>query len=784
MNVPALLDLYTSLSEASPQTIPDQLKAHHFWLNWFPSQSPDNPDKILKKPLLGKVWQNQLTTYERVYSKAESAAITQFIGYGLAYTPDHPFVCIDIDEQTEENLTLVSQLDSYTEVSPSKKGLHVIVALPSIEAKASLIAQFGNGQRNLSNKRDLFIATGYVTVTGLLSSHNTSSIRTLSLDELINVLSSYFKTKDLVGSQSSELALTVQAPEKAYPPAYIRSLLDKVPVRNLPSDIFLRLSNNEPVILDPLCDEEAREPWLIIGQAIHHHYKGGVTGYQLWDAWSAQGNKYSKEALDSVWQSFSATTVGRAITIASLIKLVDSQTTSYPDLDTKGRALGTLKNFKVYLAKTGVTVSINALDKQVHFNIPDEKQAEWGVCQDFLGIDTLSEILLSELTTNKAALQAFNRVKVKNFLISVASVNITNPIQDYFNRVKDSWDGQDYINALLGTMTFSKKHHLWAYKLFLRKWLIQVTAAACHKPEESVRLNRVLILTGAQGIGKTRWVESLFPKDLRKYCAGDKELKLGKFKSESTKLAMELTSTLICNINEIDRLFNSSGYADFKAFLDQTTDNIVLPYGDRPVELTRRTVFIGSCNEENFLQDTTGNRRFETIPLLNLNHTHSLDIDQLWGQVMSLYLGGEKWWFDHNNPDDIKICQFRDASNEQSMAIPLAFMFEELSTVFDMSAPIKDWKPLTLADIRSLIGLTRTNGRESLPLNQIKQTLNTWRAQLPDAPAPYAASKSPRAFVLYPMPPLATLEDSFPSAAFALAETRDAKSYPPPPVVQ
>jgi len=741
-----------------PLSVPIQLQLSPHWLLWTPVFVPKK-NKYLKKPVHGNAWQNHLSSFPDILKARSSSPNT--LGVGFAYTADHPFICIDLDNLTDSNLSLVNELDSYTEVSPSGEGYHVIV---ETDDKPALIEIFQKGKRSKANERDLFIAIGFVTLTNSLppSSTEHKPIRFIPAEELIPLLAIYFTGKQ-DEQQPSEPKAKSADPFQPLSVAQCSALLAKLPVQQLPSDIFDRLRNNQSVLLDPACTEESREGWLAVGQALHHNFKGSLKGFILWSEWSKIGTKYDESDAESVWQSFKS--LGQPITVAALIKLADRQCADYPHMTGKKLIMGTIQNFRVYLQFNSIKVVTNELSKQVAVSIPPNKEKQWGIDTNGLGLDTLSSLINSDFQTMHCVPGSFKPTQLKHYLKAEANSAFYNPIREYFENCGRSWDGRDYISALMATITPSLSSELYnpTYKLFLRKWLLQVAAAACHRPEDRARMNRVLIFQGEQNTGKTMWVQSLFPKELQKFCSADKDLKLGKFKVESTKLAMELATTLICNINEIDKLFKDSSYSEFKSFLDQTTDNIVLPYGETPVEMPRRTVFIGSTNLKSFLVDHTGNRRIEIIPVKHLNFKHTVPVDQLWGQVYSLYLKGEKWWLDEEaSPAEQQAVKDRDRINNLHMTFKNEAMAYELDDYFDASAPLPEWKKYTLRDIRAIMGISSSAPRSNLTVS-FKETLTTWLSQVPGAP-PQEKGAGPRPRVYYWMPPLRT--DSFPEAAF------------------
>lgn len=79
-----------------------------------------------------------------------------------------------------------------------------------------------------------------------------------------------------------------------------------------------------------------------------------------------------------------------------------------------------------------------------------------------------------------------------------------------------------------------------------------------------------------------------------------------------------------------------------KAFLTKSTDEYRTPYGKASLHYPRMTSFVGTVNDDEFLIDQTGNRRFATIPLpLDLVIDYEAQIKpfnslQLWSQVYEI----------------------------------------------------------------------------------------------------------------------------------------------------
>ena len=817
-----ILKLQESTTKIDLQCLPEIMTqiAYPHWLIWEPVpnnyRKKDSPcTKILKKPS-NPNWAEPnegmpFSIAESVYKKrcairsekiqdildlnlTDENEILQAklgayrpVGLGFIYTPDHPFICVDIDELTKENLQLIEDLNSYTEVSPSGNGLHVIVKCTSVEEKHAIMDVLANGKRRLKAKRDLFIGTGYVTITGLLHNLSRLNVRSVDTQELLSILTTYFMPKDTVAKVSApsnakyfakpstdEDAETSDPTDEettalpgikknglgAYDPltaTQVKNMLAKVPVRCLEDDIFERLFNDEYAVINTDCTDEAREPWLMIGQAIHHNFEGKLEGYYLWDSWSKEGSKYDATACETIWRSFK--NLERPVTIGALIKLAYAQQPQFPDRTKKGSLKGTLNNFLCYQQFFKFKCFHNAITKESEVDIPDVVMARWQIPKmvdgQKLSLSEICELMRTDFISLGFTSSSYSSTQIKRILTSLCKTNSFNPIKDYFEECAKNWDGKDRLTELCDTIKISPcdKRFRKSYNMFLRKWLLQVVVAACHPSDRPVRLNRVLIFSGPQDAGKTKWVESLFPPELLKYCAADKEIRFSSFRTDSVKQTMELATTLICNINEIDRLFKVAAYADFKAFLDQTVDKIVLPYGDSTTEVTRRTVFIGSTNAETFLKDVTGNRRFEIIYVKQLMHRHGIDIGQLWGQIHSFYKQGENWWLEESIPEEAKVMKDRDTINARSMYIGNDAFIEQLDYLFDVdkSQETGEWNLMTFKEVRTIMGLSGliTNSKA---FNQAKIALQLWSTQVSGEGPQNGKGVRPR--IYYTMPVL------------------------------
>ena len=67
--------------------------------------------------------------------------------------------------------------------------------------------------------------------------------------------------------------------------------------------------------------------------------------------------------------------------------------------------------------------------------------------------------------------------------------------------------------------------------------------------------------------------------------------------------------------------------------------------------MPRRASFAGSVNTAQFLNDTTGSRRFLCFEVENIEYAHNIDINKVYAQALFLFTNGFRHWF---NQEEIK----------------------------------------------------------------------------------------------------------------------------------
>ena len=145
----------------------------------------------------------------------------------------------------------------------------------------------------------------------------------------------------------------------------------------------------------------------------------------------------------------------------------------------------------------------------------------------------------------------------------------------------------------------------------------------------------MLVLEGPQGIGKTTAARTLAARP--RWFAGS----LPDIHSKDAPL--QLIGRWIVEIAELKGIRRSQIEAT-KNFITETADTFRPPYGRRTAQFPRQSVFIASTNENEYLSDPTGNRRYWPVRCGRINSDElSRDRDQLWAEAVHLFRAGTAW---------------------------------------------------------------------------------------------------------------------------------------------
>jgi putative DNA primase/helicase len=224
-----------------------------------------------------------------------------------------------------------------------------------------------------------------------------------------------------------------------------------------------------------------------------------------------------------------------------------------------------------------------------------------------------------------------NRTDVYDAVELIADAHRYNPLKEWFERLPPS-EGNGYLSRWLFDVCGCQENKI--NRILGRKWLISAVARAL---EPGCYIEGSLIFFGDQGIGKTWLFKNLNPRP--EFYTGE-ELNI----SNKKEAAAVCAGKFIIELGELNSIRRNELNA-MKQYLTESHDTYQPKYKQKAITVPRMHIFGGSTNEETFLTDATGNRRFWCVAAgEKVDQTGFLAIkEQLWAEALAAYKAGEQW---------------------------------------------------------------------------------------------------------------------------------------------
>ena len=227
--------------------------------------------------------------------------------------------------------------------------------------------------------------------------------------------------------------------------------------------------------------------------------------------------------------------------------------------------------------------------------------------------------------------------RVHEMVTHVAGLNGYHPLQDYLDGLK--WDGTERLDGLLSVYAGAEDGEL--NRTIGRRFMVSCVARAM---QPGCKVDTVLILAGAQGIGKSTFFRAL--------AGGDKWFRDTAIDMRNKDAFLALKGAWIYEMAELASM-RPRDAETVKQFLSAMVDSYRKPYGRTMVQEPRQCVFVGTTNEASFLTDPTGSRRFWPVQVRGRPDVLRLtaDRDQLWAEAVAAYRRHERWYLETNEED-------------------------------------------------------------------------------------------------------------------------------------
>lgn len=240
-------------------------------------------------------------------------------------------------------------------------------------------------------------------------------------------------------------------------------------------------------------------------------------------------------------------------------------------------------------------------------------------------LNAIGEILSSQFLRDKHF--KASSYAVKRELIAIAHEQAYHPVIDYFD--SQQWDGTPRIDTWLRDYCGAEDTEL--NREFGAKMLV---AGVRRIKQPGVKFDTMLVLEGPQGVGKSQLAAKLAVR--REWFCGSLDLK-----SDDKTKAELLARAWIVECQELDGM-NKTTSQSLKKFLGTDTDNYRKAYDHDAKPYRRHCVIIGTTNEDTYLRDLTGNRRFWPVRVKTIDiERFSRDVHQLWAEAVVREQAGE-----------------------------------------------------------------------------------------------------------------------------------------------
>ncbi|MGO2203916.1 VapE domain-containing protein [Pseudomonas helleri] len=254
---------------------------------------------------------------------------------------------------------------------------------------------------------------------------------------------------------------------------------------------------------------------------------------------------------------------------------------------------------------------------------------------------------IDDIRVMKWLAQQYNlRVKASSVIEAVSVVardNSFHPVRNYLNKLE--WDRVPRLDTWLTTV-MGVAQSGYSAKVG-KRWMISAVARVMRP---GCKADSVMILEGGQGEGKSTAM-SILGGDWfmdTPFALGDKD----GFQAIRGKWIIEL--------GELDS-FNKAESTKAKQFFSASTDTYRESYGRRTNDVPRQCVFVGTTNQDEYLKDATGNRRYWPVACTKVDLEQLREIrDQLWAEAMFCYEAGEIWWVNRD-----ETAMFSEAQDER-----------------------------------------------------------------------------------------------------------------------
>lgn len=632
------------------RNIPSEL-IDGLWCCWLKQERETG--KIAKVPYNARNKQKADTSDIGTFAPYQEAlaAVAGYDGLGILISGE---VCaIDIDHciddygnQSDMAQFIIKEIDSYTEISPSGKGIRIFFQVP-------LDFEYNKEKYYINNSNiglEIYIAgvtNKYVTVTGNMLGNKT--FKAISTAQLLEVMDRYMLRNQLEDDKSAYIQS--QKPNEnlsnTFGKDYLKTGLEKdmklIQLYQSDSNLAEDPSESDFALCCKLaywCNNEVHK---IKEAFLNSPYGRSRLKYNFK---KIMRDDYLINTIQKAISSGSATANGN-----DMMFLEKSKVNEVKEVVASGKTSLNFAIFQEFLLEQGIKIQDNLITGKIEIS---------GIPIQFSRAKALNTLPTYIVDFFKAKKISCNKALIEDFIEYAADLQRYNPVEKMLT--SGTWDGESRFPSIYEILGV----HEELSKILIRKWFHQTVAMALNDETQHWGADGVLVLQGQQGVGKTRFF-SIISLESAWFVEG------ASINVDNKDSIIKATGRWITELGELDSTLKREQEA-LKAFITATSDTIRSPYQRADVTRPRRTSFCATVNPDQYLRDETGSRRFWTVPVkhIDLKRLEGISKDwiiQLWLESYQQFLKGPQG-FRLTKEENQKLLSTNSAHNK-----PL--MFEE-----------------------------------------------------------------------------------------------------------
>lgn len=272
-------------------------------------------------------------------------------------------------------------------------------------------------------------------------------------------------------------------------------------------------------------------------------------------------------------------------------------------------------------------------------NIQSREKWPWAYAEAGDVTDAV-DLLLGKYLTDKYGLPSIPRAALSEAIETVAHARRFHPVREYLQSLpahdldKDKSRIDNWLPHVLGESPETLRPAMLEYlQIVGRCWLLGMVNRVM---QPGCKFDYCPVLEGVGGLRKSTLVEVLASTPY----FSDTPFEVGKGKEAQE----QVQGLWLYEIAEMTH-FSKAEVGAIKAFITSKIDRYRVAYGKTVGTFPRQCVLVGTTNENTYLRDRTGNRRFWPIPVRNVINTEWMGKyrDALFAEAYALYQRSERF---------------------------------------------------------------------------------------------------------------------------------------------